>query len=106
MFGDFIIKLVIAVAKMLVLAALVVLAVVFIPDDFMANVDRQADKAGDFARGQFAERAPGVSQEFSRKVAETKEDALSAYQLFKEKYSSAIGSWMSRQVSNFWPQKK
>jgi len=77
------------IAKLLLFAALVVLGIVFVPDGFMDRVGRGIDSAGSYLSGEAAKRAPEIKQDISQQTQETKSEAVTLYQSFKEKYYPA-----------------
>lgn len=89
--------------KLVLLAALVGLGVVFMPDDFMARIEQGVGSTGNYLQGEVSKRAPGLTLEFNRKVADTKRDAQIQYERLKENYLPAVGAWV---LSFFAPKAK
>jgi ABC-type cobalt transport system substrate-binding protein len=96
-------KIVSAIIKLALLALVIVLGIVFVPDSFMKQVNQKVTVATDFARAEVSKRTPGLQEEFNRKVKETKGDIENLYQSLKEKYSGTVMGWAS---SFFGPKGK
>jgi len=83
------------VFKLALLVAVVVLGIVFVPDDFMAKVERNVASAGNFIQGEASKRMPGLNEELNKKVKATKEDIGGLYRSFQEKTWPEIKNWIS-----------
>jgi hypothetical protein len=83
------------ILKLLLFAVLLVLGVVFVPDEFMERIERAAGVAGDYLSVEAQKRVPAVIQDVSRQAGETKGDAKNLYQSLTEKYWPAISGWIS-----------
>ena len=77
-----------------VLAALVALGVVFIPDGFMDRVERGVGTVGGYLQRESAKRAPALAQDISQQAQETKGDLDNLYRSFKEKYLPMVNGWV------------
>jgi hypothetical protein len=93
--GNFIQAITSSVFKLALLVAVVVLGIIFIPDDFMAKVERNVAAAGSFIQGEASKRAPGLGEEFNKKIKSTREDMGRLYQTFQEKTWPEIKNWIS-----------
>lgn len=87
--------------KIALLAALVVLGIVFVPDGFMDRVEQGVDSAAGFFRGEAQKNMPGVIQDASQQTEETKNDIGNLYQQIKVKYYPAAADWLSRMMAKF-----
>ncbi|MFZ3073902.1 MAG: hypothetical protein WA093_02100 [Minisyncoccales bacterium] len=92
---DFIQTIIFGAFKLALLALLVVLGVVFIPDGFMDRVAGGIDGTVNFLQGETAKRAPVIARDTARQFEETKADAGNIYQSFKEEYYPAVGDWFA-----------
>jgi|GEM_PF-993359 len=82
------------IVRLAALVLLVVLGVVFVPDEFMDRLDRGVNAAVDYLRGESARRAPALAQDINQQAQETKGDLDNLYRSFKEKYLPAINGWV------------
>lgn len=76
-------------------AIVVVLGIVFVPQDFIAGIGCSVDNAGDFVQGEVSKRAPGIKQEFAKKFEETKIGVKDLYQAARENYFPAANEWFA-----------
>jgi len=82
-------------AKLALFAALVVLGIIFVPDDFVKRVEREVISAKDYLQSEAQKRFPNVERDISAQFAETKNDLDRLYQSFKEKTLPAAAKWIS-----------
>jgi hypothetical protein len=94
MHGNFIRVITSGIFKLALLAGLVVLGIVFVPDDFMAQVERKVSVVGNYFQTEASKRGPGLAQEFSRKTQEMKADAGGLYKTVADKYFVEARDWV------------
>jgi hypothetical protein len=79
--------------KIAVLVLVVVLGIVFMPGGLMDWARAGFGSAKDYTSEQTARYAPGLESEFSRKVAQTKEDIGNLYKKTIEEYIPSVQDW-------------
>jgi hypothetical protein len=84
------------IVKLALLAGLVVLGIVFVPDGFVGRIQQTIDRAGSYLQGEAAKHLPAVESDFSQQVRETKSDAEGLYQSLKGKIFPATVDWVTR----------
>lgn len=80
--------------KIILLIALIVLGIVFMPNDFIVHLQERMVAAGESIKSEFSGRWPGISHEFNIKFVAAREEAGTLYQSVKEKFSQTIGNWI------------
>lgn len=94
------VKIFAGILKLILFAALVILGIVFVSDDFMAQVDQKVGWIGNSAREEIVKRSPEVSQEISRKLKETKGELGLMYESFKKDYYPMVGNWFASLITS------
>jgi len=93
MHGNIVRGIITVTLKLAFLALFIVLGIVFVPDDFMSQVGQKVGAAANYLQEESSKRLPGLSEEFSRKVQDTKRDLGSLYLVVKEKYFVDLSQW-------------
>jgi hypothetical protein len=87
------VKFVQGMLKLALLVLVVVLGIVFVPNGLLGWAKTGIDSARDYISIRTARYAPGLEQEFARKVAETKEDIGNLYKKTTEEYIPTVQGW-------------
>lgn len=94
-------KIILRIVGLLLLVVLIILGVIFVPDEFMARVRNAVNTAQVFVIGEVSRRAPQVTNALSQKTQSTRDELMNLYQSFKEKSLPVIRGW----ISNYQPEK-
>jgi len=84
------------IAKLALLAGLVVFGIVFVPDGFIGRIQQGIDRSGTYLQGEAAKHLPAVESDLTQQTRETKGDINELYQSLKEKFFPAAIDWASR----------
>jgi len=82
------------IVKLVLLAAIVVLGIVFIPDDFVARLQRDFASARDGIQREVLTRLPAIGRELDVKYSAAKTEVVGFYQAATKKFSETVGSWV------------
>jgi hypothetical protein len=82
--------------KLALLAGLVVLGIVFVPDGFVGRIQQAIDRAGNYLQGEAVKHLPKVESDFSQQTRETKGDVDELYQTLKGKIFPVAVDWLAR----------
>jgi len=93
------------IIKILTLAAIVVLGIVFMPDNIVATLQRNIASAREFVQGEASTRFPAIARELDIKYNETKTELGSMYGSLKEKFSATVGNWVWEQINGKFPSR-
>lgn len=86
-------------AKFAALAALVVLGIVFMPDDLVDNFKDRAAGVEQFFQNEVAGRWPEISRSLDQKLDSTLAELGKWWQVIKEKFSATIGDWVMEKLN-------
>jgi hypothetical protein len=81
------------------LAALVVLGIVFMPDDFVTNVKAKTAGAGQIFQTEVVGRWPAISRDLDQKFDATTAEIQKWYQIGREKFSATVGDWVYEKLN-------
>jgi hypothetical protein len=87
------------IIKLVLLLGVIVLGIVFMPDDFLARLQSGAASAREFVQGEVSNRIPAIGRELDTKFAATREEVISFYVSTKEKFSATVGKWVWEQIN-------
>ncbi len=93
MCANFIQSITFGVFKLILLAALILLGVVFLPETVVDEIRRGVNVVNVYLSKTAQERVPGIKEDFARQAGETKEDAQNLYQKTQEKYWPQFKDW-------------
>ncbi len=79
---------------MILLAVLILLGIVFLPETMVDEIRRGVDVANVYLLKTAQERVPGIKEDFARQTSETKEDAQNLYRKAQEKYWTRFKDWL------------
>jgi hypothetical protein len=79
--------------KVAILVLIVVLGIVFMPGGLLDGAKAGISAAGVYVGRQIDKYMPGIAAEFSRKVAQTKEDIGNLYKKTTEEYIPTVQNW-------------
>jgi hypothetical protein len=87
--------------KIVLLAALVMLGIIFVPDGIFDRIERGIDAAAGFFTGKVQENTPGVVQDASQQIQETKNEIQGFYQRIKDEYYPSFIDWLAQAAKKF-----
>ncbi len=85
--------------KFALLAALVVLGIIFMPGDLVDNIKDRAAGIGQFFQNEVMGRWPEISRSLDQKIDSTQAELGKWWQMFGEKFSSTIGDWVAEKLN-------
>lgn len=91
--ADFIQSVSFGIFKLVLLAALVVLGIVFVPDAVVDQIRGGVNAAKTYLWRGAEERMPAIKEDVARQAEETKEDAQNLYQKFQQDKWPRFKSW-------------
>ncbi len=78
---------------------LIVLGIVFMPDDFVARAKDRLSGIGQFFQTEAAGYWPAISHDFDQKLDATLAELGKWWQFFKEKFFATVGNWIMEQLN-------
>lgn len=85
--------------KFALLVGLVVLGIVFMPDDFVAHIKDCLAGVGQFFQNEVMGRWPAISHDLDQKLDSTLVELGKWWQVVKEKFSATIGDWVMEKIN-------
>ena len=93
------------IIKIITLAVIIVLGIVFMPDNIVAVLQRDVASARDFVQREASTRLPAIGRELDAKYVETKTELEGMYRSLKERFLATVGNWAWEKINGKFPSQ-